>query len=193
VVADQVSTIETQSMLALLGRNWWTVVLRGVIAVLLGLAALGWPQITLEVLVILLGAYLLVDGAFAIFTGVRDRSRHRQWWLLLLEGLAGIVAGAIALFLPGITALVLIYVLAAWALITGILEILAAIRLREELRGEWLLVLGGVASILFAVIVALRPTAGMIALVWLIAIYAIIFGILFIILGLRLRSWARQE
>jgi uncharacterized membrane protein HdeD (DUF308 family) len=193
VVADQVSTIETQSMLALLGRNWWTVVLRGVIAVLLGLAALGWPQITLEVLVILLGAYLLVDGAFAIFTGVRDRSRHRQWWLLLLEGLAGIVAGAIALFLPGITALVLIYVLAAWALITGILEILAAIRLREELRGEWLLVLGGVASILFALIVALRPTAGMIALVWLIAIYAIIFGILFIILGLRLRSWARQE
>jgi uncharacterized membrane protein HdeD (DUF308 family) len=193
VVADEVSTIETQSMLALLGRNWWTVVLRGVIAVLLGLAALGWPQITLQVLVILLGAYLLVDGAFAIFSGVRDRSRHRQWWLLLLEGLAGIVAGAIALFLPGITALVLIYLLAAWALVTGILEILAAIRLREELRGEWLLVLGGVASILFAIIVALRPTAGMIALIWLIAIYAIIFGILFIILGLRLRSWARQR
>jgi uncharacterized membrane protein HdeD (DUF308 family) len=190
--ADAVA-MRTQSMVNLLSRNWWTLVLRGSVAILLGLAALGWPQITLEILVILLGAYMLVDGAFALFAAVKDRSQHRRWWFLLVEGLAGVVAGLIALFFPAITALALIYLLAAWALVTGILEILAAITLRQELHGEWLLVLAGVASILLAVIAALRPAAGMIALAWIIGIYAIVFGLALITLGIRLRSWASRQ
>jgi uncharacterized membrane protein HdeD (DUF308 family) len=191
--AADVVTMRTQSMVTLLSRNWWTMVLRGAVAILLGLAALAWPQITLEVLVILLGAYMLVDGAFALFAAVKERSHHRRWWLLLLEGLAGVAAGIIALFFPGITALALIYLLAAWALVTGILEILAAMILRQELHGEWLLVVAGVVSILLAVIVALRPAAGMIALVWIIGIYAIVFGLALITLGIRLRSWASRQ
>lgn len=178
-----------QSMLTLLSSSWWTLVLRGAVAVLLGLVAMGWPEITLRVLVMLLGAYLLVDGAFGALGAFKDRSHHRQWWILLLEGVAGIVAGIVALFWPGITALALLYLFAAWALVTGVLEIVAAVRLREEIKGEWLLAVSGIASILFAIIAAIRPGAGAVALVWLIAIYAIVFGALLIILGLRLRSW----
>ncbi len=183
----------TQSMLALLSRAWWTVLIRGVVAVLLGMAALAWPQITLRVLVILLGAYLLADGAFGAVGAFKGRPHHRQWWILLVGSIAGIVAGIIAIFWPGITGLVLVYLVAAWALLTGILEIIAAIRLRAEIKGEWLLMLGGIASILFAVIVAIRPAAGAVALVWLIGIYVIVFGILLIILGFRLRGWSRQK
>lgn len=182
-----------QSWLTLLSRNWWTLVLRGAVAVLLGLVALGWPQITLRVLVILLGAYLLVDGAFGAVGAVRQRSRHRRWWVWLLEGVAGIVAGLFALVWPQITALAVIYLFAAWAVVTGILEIVAAVNLRREISGEWLLVLAGAVSILFGAIAVVRPFAGLVALVWVIAIYAIAFGILFIMLGLRLRGRQRTK
>jgi uncharacterized membrane protein HdeD (DUF308 family) len=192
MLREEVGTIETQSWLALLCRNWWTLVLRGAVAVLLGLAALGWPEITLRVLVMLLGAYLLIDGAFGATGAIKERSSHRHWWIWLLEGVAGIVAGLIAMAWPGITAVALLYLFAAWALITGILEVIAAVVLRREISGEWLLVLAGAASIIFGIIAALRPQAGLVAVVWVVAVYAIAFGILLIILGVRLRSWAES-
>jgi uncharacterized membrane protein HdeD (DUF308 family) len=178
-------------MLTLLARNWWTLALRGIVAVVFGLAALAWPGITLTILVILLGAYLLVDGVFALIAAFKDRREHRQWWVVLLEAAASIAAGALTLAWPGLTELALLYLVAAWAVITGIFEIVAAIRLREEIKGEWLLALSGILSVLFGLILAIQPGAGALALVWIIALYAIIFGALLIMLGFRLRTWGR--
>lgn len=176
-------------MLNTLRRNWWALALRGVIAILFGIMAFIWPDITLGALVLLFGAYVLLDGIFAIIAAFRDREENAQWWLLLIEGLAGIAAGIVTFIWPGITAVVLLYLIAAWAIITGILEIIAAIRLREELSGELLLVLSGVLSIIFGFLLIIQPGAGALALVWLVAAYAIIFGIVLIALSLRLRSW----
>jgi uncharacterized membrane protein HdeD (DUF308 family) len=180
-------------MVIVLARNWWALVLRGLFAVLFGIMALAWPGITLEALVLLYGAYALADGAFAIASVIAGRTEGRPWWSLLVEGLVGIAVGIMTFAWPGITALVLLYLIAAWAFITGIFEIVAAIRLREEIRGEWLLALSGVLSILFGVILVIWPGAGAVALVWVIGAYAIAFGALLIALGFRLRSWSRRE
>ncbi|MGE5248716.1 MAG: HdeD family acid-resistance protein [Bacteroidota bacterium] len=170
-----------------LSRNWWAVVLRGVAAVIFGILAFVWPGITATVLVIFFGAYALWDGIFALIAAFRSQGDRR--WALVLEGIAGILAGIIALFLPGIAALSLLYLIAAWAIITGIMEIVAAVRLRKEIEGELLLMLSGLLSVVFGVFAMLRPAAGVLAITWVIASYAILFGILLIILGFRLRSW----
>ncbi len=168
--------------------NWWAVVLRGVAAVVFGLAALFVPAITLVVLIALFGAYALVDGVLALIAVVRAAQHNREWWVLALEGVVGVIIGLITFFSPGITALVLLYWIAAWAVVTGVLEIAQAIRLRREIDNEWLLVLAGVASIVFGVLVAVMPSAGALAVVWIIGAYALLFGILLIALGLRLRG-----
>ena len=136
-------------MVIVLARNWWALVLRGLFAVLFGIMALAWPGITLGALVLLYGAYALADGVFAIAAVMAGRTGGRPWWSLLVEGLVGIAVGIMTFAWPGITALVLLYLIAAWAVVTGIFEIVAAIRLREEIRGEWLLALSGILSILF--------------------------------------------
>lgn len=177
---------QPQPMLsAVAGRIWWMLLLRGVLAVLFGLAALFWPGETLFVLVLLIGAYILVDGVFAIVGGIMDSSRR---WVLLIEGILGLVAGLILLFNPGFGALVLLYVIAFWAIITGVMEILAAISLRREIDNEWMMILGGALSVLFGVILAVLPGAGLLSLTWLIGAFAIIFGITFIVLGFRVRN-----
>lgn len=176
-------------MLNVLRRNWWVLALRGAVAILFGILAFIWPGVTLGALVLLFGAYVLLDGIFSLIAAFRDRQEQTPWWLLLLEGLAGIAAGIITFIWPGITAVVLLYLIAAWAVITGILEIIAAVRLREELSGELLLVLGGILSIIFGILLIIQPGAGALALIWLIAAYAIIFGIVLIALSLRIRSW----
>jgi uncharacterized membrane protein HdeD (DUF308 family) len=158
-----------------LARNWWAVGLRGLFALLSGIIVFFWPGISLLALVFLFGFYALADGIFAIISAIRGADRHKRWWLFLLEGIAGIAAGIMAFIWPGITALVLLYIIAAWAIVTGIFEIAAAVQLRKEIEGEWLLALGGIASV-----------AG--ALVWLIGAYATIFGILLMILAFRLRQ-----
>jgi uncharacterized membrane protein HdeD (DUF308 family) len=180
-------------MVIVLARNWWALVLRGLFAVLFGIIALAWPGITLGALVLLYGAYALADGVFAIAAVMAGRTGGRPWWSLLVEGLVGIAVGIMTFAWPGITALVLLYLIAAWAFVTGIFEIVAAIRLREEIRGEWLLALSGILSILFGLALVVYPGAGALAVVWLIGAYAIAFGALLIALGFRLRSWSRRE
>lgn len=185
--------------MTLMARNWWAVLIRGIAAVLFGILALFWPQLTLQVLVLLFGAYALVDGIFAIVSAVRSASRRRgfDWRSVgwpIVEGLAGIIAGLLTFFYPGVTALVLLYFIGAWAIVTGIAEIVQAIELRRVIQNEWLLVVGGVLSIVFGILLFVFPGAGALAIVWLIGIYAIVFGIVLIGLSLRLRSMrARGE
>ena len=169
--------------------HWWALALRGAIAILFGLAALLRPDIALEALILLFGAYALVDGVFAIvgiFGGTRGGTPR---WLLLIEGIAGILAGLIAFVLPGLTALVLLYLISAWAIVTGIFEIATAIRLRQEIRGEWALIIGGALSVLFGVIlIVVSPFAAILSLTWLIGVYAVAFGILMLITAFQVRG-----
>ena len=169
--------------------HWWALALRGAIAILFGLAALLRPGIALGALILLFGAYALVDGVFAIvgvFGGTRGGTPR---WLLLVEGIAGILAGIIAFVLPGLTAILFLYLIAAWAVITGIAEIATAIRLRQEITGEWALIVGGGLSVLFGVILAvIGPVAGLLSLIWLIGIYALAFGILMLITAFQVRG-----
>jgi uncharacterized membrane protein HdeD (DUF308 family) len=169
--------------------HWWALAIRGAIAIIFGLAALLRPDIALEALILLFGAYALVDGVFAIvgvFGGTRGGTPR---WLLLIEGIAGILAGIIAFVLPGLTAIVLLYLIAAWAVVTGIFEIASAIRLRQEIRGEWALIVGGALSVLFGVILAvIGPVAGLLSLIWLIGVYAVAFGILMLITAFQVRG-----
>ena len=169
--------------------HWWALAIRGAIAILFGLAALLRPDIALQALILLFGAYALVDGVFAVvgvFGGTRGGTPR---WLLLIEGIAGILAGLIAFVLPGLTAVVLLYLIAVWAIVTGIFEIATAIRLRQEITGEWALIIGGALSILFGVILAvIGPVAGLLSLIWLIGVYAVAFGILMLITAFQVRG-----
>jgi uncharacterized membrane protein HdeD (DUF308 family) len=162
--------------------------LRGVIAILFAIFAFLWPGITLGVLVLLFGVYAFLDGVFAIVSAVRAVRGHKRWGAFLLEGIVGILAGLCAWFVPGVTLAFLIFLIAAWAIITGVLEIVAAVRLRRHVPGEWLLIVTGVVSIVFGVLVYIAPIAGAIVIVWWIAAYAFVFGILLLILAFRLRA-----
>jgi uncharacterized membrane protein HdeD (DUF308 family) len=182
----KMSYTQPQPMLPILAGNWWALLVRGIAAVLFGLAAIFWPGPTLFVLIVFFGAYVLVDGIFALVAGIRGSGSRR--WLLLAEGALGVVAALIAFFWPGETALVLLYVIAAWAIFTGILKVVMAISLRREIENEWLMVLSGVLSVLFGIILAALPGVGLLSLAWLIGIYALIFGIALIVLGFRVRG-----
>jgi uncharacterized membrane protein HdeD (DUF308 family) len=175
-------------MLEQMIRNWWVLALRGVVAILFGVIAFSQPGITLTALVWTWGAYALVDGVCALVSAVRAATSYQRWGMLLLEGVAGIAAGIVAFGWTGITALTLLYLIAAWAIVTGIFEIAAAIRLREMIEGEWLLGLAGVLSILLGVLIVARPGAGLLASVWIIGSYALIFGIVMLVLAFRLRA-----
>ncbi len=174
-------------MLGLMTRNWWAVALRGVVAVAFGIMAILWPGLTLATLILLFGAYMLVDGLFAVVAGVASVGKDR-WWLQLLEGLAGIVIGVLTLIWPGLTALSLLYFVAAWALVTGVMEIVAAVQMRKLIDNEWMMILSGVLSVLFGAIVMLFPGDGALALTWLIGVYAVIFGGALLVLAFRLRG-----
>jgi uncharacterized membrane protein HdeD (DUF308 family) len=171
-----------------LSHNWWVVVLRGLAGMAFGLVTFFAPGISLLALVLVFGAYALVDGILAIISAIRRERPGDRWWLLLLEGIVGIAAGVVAFLLPGMTAFVLLYVIAAWALVTGVLEIAAAIRLRKAIKGEWLLVLSGILSVVLGVLLAVWPIPGVLAVVIWIGAYAFVFGALLLALGLRLRS-----
>jgi uncharacterized membrane protein HdeD (DUF308 family) len=166
---------------------------RGVIAILFGVLALVLsPGITLTFLVYLFGAYALISGVAAVATALRY-TKEEGWALLLVEGILGILAGAVAFVWPGITAFVFLFLVAAWAIVTGIMEIVAAFVLPLGAGREWLLGLAGVASIIFGALIVYRPVAGLVALVWLIGIYALVFGILFIVTYFQTRSLASSQ
>ena len=171
-----------------LARNWWLVVLRGILAILFGLTAFVWPAITLVVLVWIFGIYALADGLVSVGTGLSRTKDSPRWWAFVVEGLVSIVAAVIALIWPQLATLAIVLLIAGWAVLTGILEIVAAIRLRHEINNEWLLALGGIISIVLGVFLFLQPFAGGIAIIWTIAAYAMIFGVLLIALGFRLRN-----
>lgn len=178
-------------MVNTLAQNWWTLVLRGVAAVIFGILAYVWPGITFTVLVLFFGAYALWDGVFALIAAFRTQAERR--WPLVLEGLVGIAAGVLTFIWPGAATLALLLIIGAWAFVTGIFEIVAAIRLREEIEGEWLLLISGLLSVLFGIALAIWPAAGLVAVTWLIGAYSIVFGILLIVLGFRLRNWGKQR
>ena len=175
-----------------LARWWWTFILRGILAIAFGILAFVSPGLGIGVLVGLFAAWALIDGATALWEGFSRRAKDRSWWLSLLEGVAGIVAGVLALLFPVWAAATLVLLIAAWAIITGVFEIVAAIRLREQIQGEFWLGLAGVASILYGVILFLFPAAGALAIVWLIGGFAIAFGAFLLVLGWRLRSVNEQ-
>ena len=166
---------------------WWSFVLRGVLAILFGIVAVVWPDITLGALVILFGAYALVDGIFAL-VAVFTNGGQGRWLPLLVVGLAGILVGIVTLVWPGLSALALIYLVAFWAIAIGILQIIGAVEMRRRITNEFWLILSGVLSVLIGLYLAVFPGDGAVALVWVIGIYAILFGVLLIALGLNLRN-----
>jgi uncharacterized membrane protein HdeD (DUF308 family) len=174
-------------MLRQLTRNWWVIVLRGVCAIVFGLIAFASPGVTLSALILLWGAYAFADGVLALVAGFSGAAEGR-WWTWIAWALVSLLAAASALLYPGITAMALLYLIAAWALITGTLQLAAAIRLRKEIEGEFWLALAGVGSLLFGVLLIARPGAGAVAVMWLIGVYAVAFGIFLVALGLRVKG-----
>jgi uncharacterized membrane protein HdeD (DUF308 family) len=174
-----------------LAERWWIPMIRGVVAVLFGVLAFGSPGITFLLLLMFFGSYAVIDGLANLVMAFRGRRAGRRWGSLVFEGLVSIAAGVAAFALPGMTALVLLFVVAAWAVLRGAAEIAAAIRLRKQIEGEWLLGLSGVLSVAFGVFMFFFPGAGALAVVWWIAAYAVAFGVLLMAFSLRLRRWKR--
>lgn len=168
-------------------RHWWVPVLRGVAAIIFGIIAFTHPVMAAATLVLFFGAWVLIDGIFRIVGAIRDRS-DSDWGWQLVVGILGIMVGLLTFHAPGITALALVIYIAAWALMMGATEIVLAIKLRREIKGEWFLILMGLASIIFAGLLLWNPIAGAAALIWIIAWYAVIMGVLAIVFGFRLRS-----
>jgi uncharacterized membrane protein HdeD (DUF308 family) len=181
------------SIRAHLADSAWMLMLRGAIGILFGVLAIAWPGLTLLVLVTLFAVYALLGGVVSIAGAFRIRRVESKWWLPLLLGIVSIAAGIYALVAPALTALVLVLVMGVNAIITGALDIALAVRLRKVLRWQWLLVAGGVVSILFGVLVFARPDAGALALVWMVSLYALLTGVLLFALGLRMRREARND
>jgi uncharacterized membrane protein HdeD (DUF308 family) len=173
----------------LLARNWWLFLLRGIAAVAFGMLSLVWPGISLYVLTVLFGAYALVDGVFALAAAISGMGENgiRGW--LALVGLAGIAAGIATFFWPAVTTLTLLYFIAAWVVVTGVFQIVGSVELRKVINDEWWLILDGALAVLFGILVFAVPGAGALALIWMIAIFAIAFGLMMIGFALKLRQF----
>lgn len=178
------------SILGNLARAWHWIVLRGVFALLFGIFAFIWPGITLAALVLVWGAYAIADGVMALIAAFTMHEEGKPMASLIVVGILGIAAGVVTFLWPGMTALVLLLFIASWAVLMGVFEIAAAIRLRKHIENEWLLALSGLVSIVFGVLLFLQPGAGALAVIWLIGSFAIFFGIVLIALGIRLKGLA---
>lgn len=175
-------------MLFDLSRNWWVLLIRGILAVIFGVIAILSPVSTLAVLVMIIGAYYLVDGIFSIITSLTAPEGYRGWVWMLISGIAGVVIGLVTFFMPGVTALVLLYFVIAWLIVTGVTQVVAGIRLRKEIKGEFFLIAGGIVSVLFALYLLINPGVGALGVIWLIGAYAIFFGVLMVFTAFRLRQ-----
>jgi uncharacterized membrane protein HdeD (DUF308 family) len=166
-------------------RHWWVILLRGLFAILFGILAFAYPGLTLASLVMVYGIFVCADGLVAIFGGMGN-----SLWPSLLVGLVGVAAGLLTFFYPGITALVLLYFIAAWAIVKGVFEMVIAFKLREVIQGEWALILAGALSVAFGVLVFVFPGAGALSIVWIIGAYALAFGVLLVLVSLKIRKLA---
>lgn len=180
---------EMPPLLAALSRYWWLILLRGIAFILFGVLAFAWPGITLVTLILFYGAFVLIDGVLALAHAVMGGNMASRWWLALI-GIAGIAFGLLTFMWPGVTALVLLWFIASWAIVLGVFQILGAIRLRKEIDNEWTLILGGIISVLFGLVLFVAPGAGALAFVWVIGIFAIVFGLLMVMASLRLKKHA---
>jgi uncharacterized membrane protein HdeD (DUF308 family) len=171
-----------------LKRHWWVPVIRGIAAIVFGIIAFAYPGLTIATLVLFFGAWVLIDGIFRIVGAIGHRASDPDWGWQLVIGILGIIVGLLTFHAPQITALALVIYIAAWALMIGATEIAFAIKVRREIKGEWFLILMGLASIVFAVLLLWNPVAGAAAVIWLIAWYAVVLGILAIFFGFRLKT-----
>ena len=172
----------------LMSSYWWVLLLRGAVAILFGLAAYAWPGLTLVTLVTLFGAFAFADGLFDAIQAIGGRKEHEHWWVMLLEGLLGIFVGLVALTAPGITAAVLVLYIGFWAIATGALRIVLAVRIRKEIEGEWWMALAGLVNVVFGVMVVAQPGTGALALLWLIATWAVVGGVFLILLSFKVKG-----
>lgn len=177
----------TETMSAILARNWWAVALRGVFAVVFALIAFFWPGATILSFVLFFSAYMLVDGVFGIVSGIRAASRNERWGLLVLEGILNILVGVLAFVMPGLTVVFFVTLLAVWSLITGVLMMVAAFKLSPAYGRGWL-IFSGLVSVLFGVALLIAPLIGAVVLTWWLGAYALVFGIALIVLAFKLRS-----
>lgn len=175
-------------------RHWWVLLLRGIISIIFGLMLWTLPTVaSIETLVLVFGIFVLADGLLQSWTAFIERKDRENWILLLLWGVVSVVAGILTFTMPGITAIALLFYIAIWAITKGVLEIIAALRLRKEIAGEWLLILGGIFSIVFGGFLMANPAAGAVAIIWVIATYAFVFGAVFVALSLKLRGLKHTE
>lgn len=184
--------IAIQSLASILSGNWWALLLRGLLAIAFGVFVWMQPGISLATLVLLFGAFALAEGVLGVFTAISGRKGNDDWWVLLLWGLVSIGIGVLTFAAPGITAFVLLFYIAVWAIAVGVLQIIAAVRLRKEIEGEWLLGLSGLAAVAFGVLLIVRPGEGVLSVLMVISIYAILSGILLVILSLKVRSFTAK-
>jgi uncharacterized membrane protein HdeD (DUF308 family) len=178
------------TLLHTLGRTWWLVLLRGIAAIVFGLLTWAWPGLTLLTLVLIWGAYALIDGVAALWSGWQAKDGGKPMWQILLVGVLGVAAGVFTFLSPAFTAIALLLLIAAWAVVTGVLQIAAAIRLRKEIANEWLLILSGALGVAFGAFMIVSPGAGALAVLWVIGAFAIAEGVLLVVLAFKLRRHA---
>ena len=166
---------------------WWTITTRGVVAVLFGIAAIGWSDITLQTLMMLFGVFTLLDGLVNLSIATRASKVHGRWWEMLIQGIVGVGVGIVSFAWPAITAVALLYIVAFWAIAVGVLEMAASIRFGMEIGGGWLLAVCGIWSALFGVFLLMWPNAALHGFIWFIGTVAILFGSLLVFFGLKLR------
>ncbi len=173
-------------------RYWWVPVVRGLVAIALGVFAFVWPIATITALVLVFGAVAVADGMLAIGAAIAARKLTSDWWVLLVQGFVGIAIGVLTVVYPAITALALLVLMAVWAIGLGVLQVVAAVKLRRDISGGWWLVLGGLLGIAFGILLMSNPVAGAVAVLWLIGIFAIAWGVMQMVGGFDLRRFTRH-
>ena len=172
-----------------LAKNWWLLALRGLFAILFGIVILAWPGLTIEILVIIYGVFALVGGILSIIIGLFSIGKSSNWWVMFLEGILGFIVGGIVLKWPAISLLLLIVIIGLWAIISGIIQIITAIFVRQEIKNEWLMGLSGLISLLFGLVILSWPISSIIVVSWLIGFYALLLGIFLIVFGFQVKAY----